>query len=235
MKRQVIVLLLLMLGATLHAADWFDAYTQGDYAKARGLLEQELAARPFDPLSHYNLGVVAEKEGKRGEALFHYLQALQAAPQFTEARNNLDLLTGDLGVTIPARLTNGHGGFTLIVVLFFVALYLFIIVLVWHLVRPDWRRRLALVPLFMFLILLAFLLASRYREHTGEQYVVVLTQQTLRSGPDDALSPVGAVREGEIAVVAGASGGWVKVRSFQDNVEGWVAAPHVRYLTRRIE
>ncbi len=235
MMRRVLVILLLMLGAVVHAADWFEAYTKGDYAAARGALEQDLAARPFDPLLHYNLGVVAEKEGRRGAALFHYLQALQAAPQFAEARNNLDLLAADLGVTIPSRFTEEHGGFTVITILFFVALYLFTIVLVWHLLRPDWRRWLALVPLFMFLLLATFLLASRYREHTREQYAVVVSQQTLRGGPDEALSAVGAVREGEIAAVVGASGGWVKVRSSQDNVEGWIVAPQIRYLTRRAE
>ncbi len=235
MKRGAEILLLIMVSGVLSAADWFDAYTKGDRVTARAALEQDLMARPFDPLLHYNLGVVAEKEGRRGEALHRYLQALQAAPRFAEARNNLDLLAADLGVAIPSRLLEENGGLTVAMVLFFVSLYVFVLILVWNLVRADWRRRLALVPLFMFLILTAFLFVSRYREHTREQYAVVIVSQMLRSGPDEALSPVGAVREGEVAAVIVASGGWVKVRSFQDNIEGWIASSQIRHVTRRAE
>jgi len=236
MRRAVLLLLAVLLPlAPISATDWFDAYTTGDSSAARAALEQELTARPFDPLLHYNLGVIAEKEERRGEALYHYLQALQAAPDFAEARNNLDLLAEDLHVTIPSHLLEKGGDLSLVMILFFIALYLFVFVLIWHLVRPDWRRRLALVPLFMFLLLAAFLFADRYREHARQRYAVVVTAQTLRGGPDEALSAVGAVHEGEVTALIGASGGWAKVRSLQDNVEGWVAASQIRYVTRRAE
>jgi len=217
------------------AGSWFDAYTAGDYARARGVLEQHLLQHPSDPLIHYNLGVVAEKEGRRGAAVYHYLQALQAAPAFKEARNNLEALTGELHVTIPSSLLDQSGDLWWTMILFFVTFYLFTAVLLWHLLRPNWKRRLALVPIVMLMALFAFLFASRYHAQTRLRYAVAQSAQTLRSGPDSALSGVGTVREGEIVEIGDTSGEWTKIRGFQDNIEGWVPSLQVRHIIRRIE
>ena len=47
---------------------------------------------PSEPVGHYNLGMVYERTGQRGRALAAYRQALQAATDFTPARQKLQAL-----------------------------------------------------------------------------------------------------------------------------------------------
>lgn len=234
MKRLLCLLLLL---ATLPAVagDLFELYAKKDLRGAQELLEKELAQKPFDPLLHYNLGVIAEKQERKGDALHHYLQALQAAPDLKEARNNLDLLAGELHVTVPKRLTEKNGDIAPVMMLFFLFLYLLVGALLLYMLRPGWKLRLLLVPLFMLTVLFAALFFVRYRDTGAQLYAVSVTAAELKSGPDAALTPVGKVREGEVLEISGASEGWLKAKSFQDNIEGWIHAPQIRHLTRRIE
>ncbi len=234
MKR-LLCLLILLATLPVTAADLFERYAKKDYRGAQELVEKELAQRPFDPLLHYDLGVIAEKQGQKGAALHHYLQALQAAPDLKEARNNLDLLAGELHVTVPKRLTEKSGDIAPVMILFFVFLYLLIGTLLLYMLRPGWKLRLLLVPLFMLTVLFAVLFFVRYRDTGAQLYAVAVTAAELKSGPDTALTAVGKVREGEVLEISGASVGWLKAKSFQDNIEGWIYAPQIRPLTRRIE
>jgi len=234
MKR-LICLLILIATLPVTAADLFELYAKKDYAAAAGSLEKELTQKPFDPLVHYNLGVIVQKQGHRGEALHHYLQALQAAPDLKEARNNLDTLATDLHVTIPKRLTEPGGDIVPVMLLFLVFLYLFVGTLLVYLARPGWKLRLMLVPLFMLMVLFAVLFVGRYRDTGTQLYAVAVAAGELKSGPDTALTAVGKVREGEVLEITSASEGWLKAKSFQDNIEGWIHASQIRHLTRRIE
>ncbi len=234
MKR-LLGILLLLAALPLCADDLFELYAKKDHRAAQALVEKELAQRPFDPLLHYNLGVIAEKQGQKGDALHHYLQALQAAPDLKEARNNIDLLAAELHVTVPKRLTEKSGDIAPVMILFFVFLYLLIGALLLYMLRPGWKLRLLLVPLFMLTVLFAVLFFTRYRDTGAQLYAVAVTAAELKSGPDTALTAVGKVREGEVLEISGASVGWLKAKSFQDNIEGWIHAPQIRHLTRRIE
>lgn len=233
--RTLTLAVILLCSALLAADELFDAYTGGDHATAADILQKRLAERPHDPLLHYNLGVVKERHGERGAAVYHYLQALQAAPSFPEARNNLDLLTGELHVTVPKQLTEPSGGLAAVVIPFFLFLYLFVFALIRYLFRPGWKLRLALIPLFMFTVLFATLFVMRYRAVGTPVYAVALSEDEMRSGPDAALTVVGKVKEGEVLEIAATSSGWVKTKSFQDNIEGWLPASRIHHLTRRVE
>lgn len=235
MRRSLVWTLILLASGILAADDLFDAYTGGDHAAAADILRERLSERPHDPILHYNLGVVEERRGNRGAAVHHYLQALQAAPSFPEARNNLDRLTAELHVTVPKQLTEPSGGLAAVIIPFFIFLYLFVFALIRHLFRPGWKLRLALIPLFMFTVLFAALFVMRYRAAGTPVYAVTLSAEEMRSGPDAALTAVGRVKEGEVLEIAATSGGWAKTKSFQDNIEGWLPASRIHHLTRRVE
>ncbi|HSA33335.1 MAG TPA: hypothetical protein P5077_06370 [bacterium] len=235
MTRSLTLALMLLASGILAADDLFDAYTGGDHAAAADILQDRLTERPHDPLLHYNLGVVEERRGNRGAAVHHYLQALQAAPAFPEARNNLDLLTAELHVTVPKQLTEPSSGLAAVAAPFFLFLYLFVFALIRHLFRPAWKLRLALIPLFMFTVLFATLFVMRYRAAGMPVYAVALSAGEMRSGPDAALTAVGKVKEGEVLEIAATSDGWAKTKSFQDNIEGWLPASRIHHLTRRVE
>lgn len=62
-----------------------------------------LALGPDDPRATYNLGVVAQREGRYNEAREAYLKTLRREPRHYSARYNLAVLTKDAGVAGEAR------------------------------------------------------------------------------------------------------------------------------------
>jgi len=74
-----------------------------DVAGARRAVMAALALGPDDPRATYNLGVVAQREGRYNEAREAYLKTLRREPRHYSARYNLAVLTKDAGVAGEAR------------------------------------------------------------------------------------------------------------------------------------
>ncbi len=232
---RILIPFLILFSAFLAQADAFDLYIKKDYRGAAEALEKELATNKDNPLTLYNLGVTAEKLGKPGHAVYYYLQALQAAPALSEARANLDALVKTRVIEIPKAINTSNNGIGILLIAFFVSLYLFALLLIIYIFKPNWKLRLALLPAFLIAVLFTTLFILRYRDLSSEMYAVVLNAQEIKSGPDEALTTVGKLRDGEIIEIKNISGTWVRARSFQDNIEGWVDAKSIRQLQRRIE
>ncbi len=62
---------------------------QGQYEKARQILEAELKRDPTSPVLHSNLGYVLELAGKPDEAIEHYAETIRVAPNHPYARERL--------------------------------------------------------------------------------------------------------------------------------------------------
>lgn len=73
-----------MLGATL--------YLKGDYAAAADALELAIRLNPDSYQNHFNLGMTLEKLGRPDEAIPHYEECLQQAPNAPEPRQRLEIL-----------------------------------------------------------------------------------------------------------------------------------------------
>ncbi len=70
-------------------AVWF---ARRDYEKARGFFEQALAVAPGDYAAEFELGLIAEREGKLQDAVRHIETACKAAPYSVECGQPLDAL-----------------------------------------------------------------------------------------------------------------------------------------------
>ncbi|MDB4931358.1 MAG: hypothetical protein JWM10_3842, partial [Myxococcaceae bacterium] len=74
-----------------------------DVPAARRAALAALALGPDDPRATYNLGVVAQREGRYNEAREAYLKTLRREPRNYAARYNLAVLTKDVGAAGEAR------------------------------------------------------------------------------------------------------------------------------------
>jgi Flp pilus assembly protein TadD len=69
-----------------------DALVAKDYARAEGILKEEVKRSPKDPQAAYYLGVAYDELGKLPEAKAEYERAIGLSEQLLEARQNLSYL-----------------------------------------------------------------------------------------------------------------------------------------------
>jgi len=229
MKKQLFIILFL-LSATLFG-DTFSLLTAGKYEEAETQLHAQLQKNPADALALYNMGVLSEKKEKVGDAVFYYVQTLAIAPTFSEAQNNLSGIAEKQSLTIPKRAIQP----TQLLQPFFLLMgvvSLFVLLLIWHMFKPNWKIKVALIPLILIVLLLSSWFIGKYHDYQSYSFAVVRTADELKSGPDRALSSVGSLKEGEVVRILAISGKWCKVESVQDNVEGWVSLPDLGIIQR---
>ena len=232
MKKIIFLLCLSAFSSLLFAEDGFSLYIKKDYTGAYNAFYSKFAENSNDPLYSYNLGVTSEALGRKGEALYFYLQSLQNAPDFPEAKNNFDIVVHDLGIAVPKTLTTPVFAADGLLILFFVSLYAFALLIVLICFKSDWRLKIMLLPVFLIMCVSASLYYMNYNENLKENWAVAIKGEVLRSGPDSSLSEIGRLKEGEIINVVSSSGQWYKVKGFQDNVEGWVELSSIRAVKR---
>lgn len=221
MIKQILFISLLLLSFSLFSSS-FSLLTEGKLDEAKKELEAHIITDSDDPLALYNLGVISEKSGDVGDAVFYYIRALTIAPTFSEAEHNLNTLTEKHNLTFPKQILKPA---TLLTPFFLLmgAIYLFVFLLIWHLFRPHWKIKIALVPLILIIILLSSWVIGKQSDYTSSSIAVIRAGDDLKSGPDSSLSNVGTLKEGEVVRILAISGKWCKVESVQDNVEGWVS------------
>ncbi len=232
MTKKIFLTLIILFSAVLFAEDGFSLYIKKDYSGAYNAFYRNLAGDWNDPLYSYNLGVTSEALGRKGEALYFYLQSLQNAPDFPEAKNNLEIVISELGVTVPKVLTTPVFALDWLLILFFVSLYAFALLIVMICFKSDWRLKIMLLPVFLVMCVSASLYYMNYNGNFKENWAVAVKSEVLRSGPDSSLGEIGKVKEGEIMTIVSSSGQWYKIKSFQDNVEGWVELGSIRAVKR---
>lgn len=232
MMKKIFLTLVILISSALFAEDGFSLYIKKDYQGAYKAFYSKFAENSDDPLYSYNLGVTSEALGRKGEALYFYLQALQNAPDFAEAKNNLGIVVSELGIAVPTALTTPVFAADWLLILFFVSLYAFALLIVLICFKSDWRLKIMLLPVFLIMCVSATLYYMNYNENLKENWAVAIKGEVLRSGPDSSLSEIGKLKEGEIINVVSSSGSWYKVKGFQDNVEGWVELGSIRAVKR---
>jgi tetratricopeptide (TPR) repeat protein len=233
MKKFIFIALFFLFNLSVYAVeDGFDLYVQKKYEAAFDVFNRNFVSTDGDPLYAYNLGVTSNALNKKGEALYFYLQALQMAPGFSEAHNNLDIVAKELNVVIPEKLLEPVYAVDYILIVFLVSLYAFSILLSILFFRNDWRIKTALLPVFLIMSVCAILYFIKYQEENSNIWAVVIEGSSMKSGPDDSLKEISKVKEGEIINIVTSSGSWYKVKSFQDNIEGWVKIDNIREIMR---
>ena len=83
-----IIILALGIGTTYQVRYWQNTMT---------LFEHALAVTHNNAIANYNVGVELQSQGKAGDAVNHYRQAIQIDPEYAEAHNNIGRLLADEG------------------------------------------------------------------------------------------------------------------------------------------
>jgi hypothetical protein len=233
MKKHILFIILIMFSINLFSdEDGFSLYIKKDYQGAYRAFNEKFVKSDADPLYSYNLGVTANALGLEGEAVYFYLQALQKAPDLTEARNNMQVITSKNNITVPATLLEPKRSIDFVLITFFISIYIFSILVSMSFFSPDWKIKTAMLPVFLVMAVTAVLFFTSHDAESSESWGVVVKSGELKSGPDDSLSGIGNIKEGEIVNIVFSSGSWYKVKSFQDNVEGWVDLSKIRAIMR---
>ena len=233
MKRIMVLSALFFVFFNVFAeADGFSLYIKKDYKGAYKAFNEQFVRSDADPLYSYNLGVTANALGLEGEAVYFYLQALQRAPELSEARNNMMVITSKNNITVPATLMEPERSVDFVLITFFISIYIFSILVSMMFFSPDWKIKTAMLPVFLVMAVTAVMFFTNHDAQSSENWGVVVKSAELKSGPDDSLTGIGSVKEGEIVNIVFSSGSWNKVKSFQDNVEGWVDLSKIRAIMR---
>ena len=230
MIKQILFISLLLLSFSL-VSNSFSLLTEGKLEEAKKELEEQIATDSSNPLALYNLGVISEKSGDVGDAVFYYVRALSIAPTFSEAEHNLNRLAEKNNLTVPKQTLKPARLLTPFFLLMG-AIYLFVFLLIWHLFKPQWKIKIALVPLILIILLLFSWFIGKQSDYTASSIAIIRVGNELKSGPDSSLSNVGTLKEGEVVRILAISGKWCKVESVQDNVEGWVSRPSLGMIER---
>ena len=90
--------IILLVGSALAVLLAVPARTYArSYRDAESLYERSLEENPRSSLLHNNLGFILQGQGRKSEALGHYLEAVRLNPRYAEAHNNLGELYSELG------------------------------------------------------------------------------------------------------------------------------------------
>ncbi len=218
----------------LEGDDYFEMLSSGNLEKAIFELEKTIDDKAPDPLKCYNLAVAMEKKGNPGKAVYYYIQALQGSRGFKEARNNLRLLSETENLKIPEKLIDSHTGLILPMILFFLSVYVFAILFIIYIFRPGWKIGLSLIPGGVLMLLFTGLFFIQYREIKKEHTAVSIEENIVYSGPDSALTEIDKLKSGSVLTVMDFSGNWLKVRGFQNNIEGWVDGRKIKSIIKPV-
>jgi hypothetical protein len=210
--------------------------TSGDAAAAARLYEALAAEGLESPALHVNLGAARVREGRRGAAVASFLRALRLDPLDADARANLATLRARGGVAVPEppllarvvdRTPDGAAAAA------FLAGWLALFALLALRLRARGGARAALLAAAAAAGLVAAagaaLVAARDAERRTPHAVVVGDGAGLRDGPEAALRPSRALREGTVVLVLERRGDAVRVR-LPDGGEGFVAGRDLEAL-----
>ena len=186
MKKLIFLLLSFVTFSLIAENSGFNSYLEKDYKKAKELFTKDFK-EDMGPLVSYNLGVTSEARNKPGEAVYYYIQALQRAPELEEAKSNLDLLVKEKGITVPKKLLEPYNAVNAVLIVFFITLYLFAGLIVLYTFVPDWKIKMALLPVFLVMtVSAAFYFIAQNKKY--RQYDCKLSKLKYREKIPEFLS-----------------------------------------------
>jgi hypothetical protein len=219
------------------------AYRDGDYEESIGAFEKLVMQVPEDPVVLFNLGTVYMQAGKKGRAIWRYLQGFQVSPRDKQIRYHLQNISPDLFdqmalTPIPPlnwlyeSMTVNEWGWLMTV---FGSLLLLSGILYFILPRDHWIRSkgrgFILFLGVMVMIIYPFGLARYYYGEVISQGVVVEEDTVARTGPDENSVETFALSVGTIVRIEEVlrDKKWLKI-SFAGGRVGFVPRPTVERL-----
>ena len=219
------------------------AFTNGHYEKAIKHYETLVEQAPSDPALLYNLGTAHVRAGRRGPAIWRYLQALRLRPRDHDLLTNLTLIAPptlfhDLALTpIPPinwlyrTLTANEWAMTAVAASM-IAMILGAL--------ACWRSRGTRLRAFLLrvtwtfallaLVTYPFALSHYFIEEMTWQGVIVAENTVAHTGPSENQIQTFKLPEGRVVrILETTKPGWLKV-SFAGGSVGFIQRDRVRFL-----
>lgn len=209
------------------------AYREGDFSKARGILENLAAAEKKDPNLCYNLGNTYYRLGRTGLSILWYERALRRRPFDSDLRDNLAIaragLKGEEEGFLEDILT-----FPAIPWLFVAAtacLWIASAALILILLRKNRDESSALEKLAAFFALLWLFFAVwgslRWWDKSKPWGVTISPNIQIRSGPGTGFAVGATAPEGLKILILGQNDDWTLVGLPKAGVKGWMQTANV--------
>ncbi|MBK9293780.1 MAG: tetratricopeptide repeat protein [Oligoflexia bacterium] len=235
---QSIILLLLNItfcSANSQLTSALNAYENAQYDAARSEFLKLADETQFRFTAFYNLGNVAIKQGRVGEALAYYRKAQKYKPRDSALNFNILFVTQQNKILPPAGAITffdilkqevlSKFTFFEVSILNFIILLLFFYGCIRFLVKRSAKDQESYLPtqLIIFSVLLGlcsfmtgFKLFDSYIDRA-----TIITKAELKSGPNETNAALTEIQEGSEVYVVAASGPWNQV-TIPGSLTGWV-------------
>lgn len=219
------------------------AYKQQDYTKAISSYQEILASGQVSPELYYNLGNAYLKAKQVGPAILNYERALRLKPSDKSIQQNLEVAREEVATPITeipeffmVRIWKGLSGLfspTLWMILqFLLGLGFLYGIYLWRIVaEEDKKLKGFMLMLFSLAILLLAYLAGRsaHYQDTRKDTAIVITSDSLRSGPDGRSDEIEPLSSGVKVFILDKIDDWYKV-SLVNKEQGWIQAEVVELI-----
>ena len=207
-----------------------------------------MAAVTHDADVHYNLGNAYARRGELGHAVLNYLRALRLRPRDTDVRANLRWVrshTLDIeleGAPLPPvirQLRSGLMAFSLDewCLALVVSVWLAALVVAWSWLRTGWTsgmRRLGLTAGVLVVFVLTVVSWLWYEQRLRDVAVVVVSEVSVRSGPETTFPAVFEVHDGLTLQVRDRRDDWSQV-TLGGEWNGWVPSASLEHVRAEIQ
>jgi hypothetical protein len=221
------------------------AYADGRYPEAIALYEDLVSHGVVHEDLFYDLGNAYFRAGQLGPAIYSYERALRVAPDFDDARFNLEVARAEVAARVADRLTGAETDPLWMRVVSYFSLsqlavaflcldaLLFAALVALRFLSVGFART-ALAASVVFLSLatagsLGLLTGQIYLVERVEQGVVLADQVVMREGPDHSLAERGQLHPGLRVRIIDQQEGWLRIR-LANGVDGWVPVETVGRL-----
>lgn len=240
--QSLVILLLLLTAANLHAESTSDAFIQGNklyeegkYPQAAAAYEKITQAGTVSPALYFNLGNACLKAGQIGRAICAYRQAENMAPRDPDIRANLQIAraqANDISPALPgSRWTRWVGRLTLNewTLAASAAAACFFIVLTIRELSPPFRKSGTAAAAGLGCLCLAGAvclgLAAQQRLF-DKSSVVIVSEAVARIGPLPEAQSAFTFRDGAELLVMERDGDWLQVSDGSRHI-GWLTQKEV--------
>ncbi len=206
-------------------------YQDGSYAEAEEAFRE--VSGPSSTV-YYNLGNACYKQGKLGEAVLNWEKTLALDPLDDECAHNLEIASRHLrdavppdNTALPLRwLMSALFGIP-VVYLEYAAAILWLLANVAFLTHNLLRgrigtiRNVAIASMAACSLAAALLGLNLYRQHADKYGVLIVAEETLRSGPGEQNTGLMQIHEGLKVKVLNTQGDWAAVK-IAGGYSGWL-------------
>ncbi len=221
-----------------------EKYAHSDYSEAEKYYNRILKQGWESPELFFNLGNTMYKQNKIPEAIYYYEKALKLQPGMKQARTNLEVAERYIGGNkIPSvpeplykKILRKISG--LFPMDFWAGMSLFWLFLavssyaVYVSVKRPGKKRLffSLIPVFVFLWLFSWGMASvRFHEYNRQEAVIMTENTQAFSLPDLSSEKVRILQPGQKVTILETRDGWLKIL-LPDGQEVWIVQEKARKI-----